>query len=121
MRVFSSHWRGGDPPRLIQEGFSWAGAFWGAIYLAAHRAWVAATLNFAAALACLAAARALHDGAPLAGLFVLQGLFVRDLHRWGLARAGWIPGPIVAAQDQDAALARLLDSGTVPALAGEPA
>ena len=121
MKVFSTHWRGGQPPLLVQEGFSWSGAVWGAIYLAAHRAWVPAALNASAALACVAASRAVHDGAPLAGLFLLQGCFVHDLRRWGLARAGWAPGPVVAAQDQDAALARLLDSGAGRAMAGEPA
>jgi hypothetical protein len=37
------------------------------------------------------------------------GLFGNDLRRWSLARADFLTVHVVAARDEDAALARLLD------------
>ncbi len=108
MKVFTSHLQPGAPPVLVREGFCWPAFWFGFLYLAVHRAWVAAALNLAAFLLALGLVRATHTGAPLLGLAVLQGLFARDLHRWSLAQRGLAAGPVVAAPDRDQALARLL-------------
>lgn len=108
MRVYTSHVRAGSDPILVREGFSWAGFLFGFLYLAVHRAWVPAALNLAALILTQALCGAIGNQAPLFGLAILQGLFARDLWRWGLFRRGYAQGPVVAAADPDQALARLL-------------
>ena len=108
MKIFTSHLRPGTAPLLVREGFSWPAFLFGFLYLAAHRAWIAAALNLAAFLLACALVRATGTGAPLLGLAVLQGLFAHDLRRWNLAQRGWVAGPVVAAADQDVAFGRLL-------------
>ncbi len=108
MRVFTSHLRPGAPPVLVREGFCWPAFWFGFLYLAAHRAWIAAGLNLAAFLLVLGLTRAAGTDAPLLGLAVLQGLFAQDLRRWSLALHGLAAGPVVAAPDYDQAFARLL-------------
>ncbi len=110
MIVFTSHVRAGETPILVREGFSWAALLFGALYLAVRRAWIAAGLTFAVFLLALALCRVVHDGSPLLGLFVLQGLLCPDLVRWNLQVRGYVPGPVVAAPDRDQALGRLLDA-----------
>ncbi len=48
MRFYTAHIRAGAPPVLVREGFSWGALFFGPLWLAAHRAWVAAALSLAA-------------------------------------------------------------------------
>lgn len=108
MKVFTSHLRPGQPPILVREGWSWLGAIFGWLYLLFHRAWIPAALNLLLALLAMRAGRWLHSGMPALALFIVQGLFARDLWRWSLAQRGLAPGPVVAASDEDAALARLL-------------
>jgi len=108
VRVYTSHVRAGADPVLVHEGFSWAAFLFGPVYLAVHRAWIAAALNLAALILVQALCRALGSAAPMLGLAVLQGLFARDLWRWGLARRGFALGPVLAATDYDQAIARLL-------------
>jgi hypothetical protein len=108
MKIYTSHTKPGDDPVLVREGFSWAAFLLGPLYLAAHRAWVPAALNLAAIILLQAICGALGSPAPMLGLAILQGLFARDLWRWGLARRGFASGPVVAATNQDQAFARLL-------------
>ncbi len=110
MKLFTSHARTGEPPILVREGFSGAAFWFGALWLAAHRAWTAAALTMAAALLTLALCRLAGSGIPLLGLFTLQGLICPDLLRWSLAQRGFQEGPVVAAPDQDMALRRLMDA-----------
>jgi len=109
MRVFTTHQRQADLPVLVREGFSWAAFFFGFLYLAIHRAWIQAALNLAALLLVGALCRALHSGAPLLGLAILQGLCARDLLRWSLAQRGFLEGPVITGLDSDQALGRLID------------
>ena len=110
MKLFTTHLRPGQPPLLVREGFSGAAFWFGALWLAAGRAWVAAGLTMAAFLLTLALCRWSGNGAPLAGLAVLQGLICPDLRRWSLDQRGLKRGPVVAGADVDQALARLLDA-----------
>ena len=108
MKVFTSHLRAGALPVLMREGFSWPAFVFGFLYLAVHRAWVAAALNLAVFLLASGLARSTGSGAPLLGLAVLQGLFARDLRRWSLAHGGGPGGPAVAAPYHAQAAARLV-------------
>jgi hypothetical protein len=108
MRVYTTHFRAGADPILVREGFSWAGFLFGFLYLGLHRAWVPAALTLAALILTQAFCSLIGNPAPLLGLAILQGLFARDLWRWGLSRRGFAQGPVVAAADPDQALARLL-------------
>ncbi len=92
----------------MREGFAWGALFFGPIWLALHRAWIAAAIDLA--LGVLAAALVHGAAGPvlLLALAVLQGMFGNDLRRAGLARRRFLLAHVVAARDRDAALARLL-------------
>lgn len=108
MTTYTSHLKPGVTPLLVREGFSWWAALFGWLWLLVNGAWVPAILVFAASVVVWRLGAWLQSPAPMLGLFVLQGLLCRDLLRWGLARRGFTPGPLVEAADQDSALARLL-------------
>lgn len=108
MRVFSAHTRAAAAPVLVPERFSWGAAILGPFWLFAHRAWIAGILAVVAALMIGWLAPG-EWKVPLAvALGVLLGLFGQDLRRWSLARRGFLMAHVVAARDQDEALARLL-------------
>ena len=107
MRVFTTYLREDRAPVMVCEGFSFSAFVFGWIYLLWHRAWIPAALNVAAALIVFALTNRTGSLAPVFGLLVLQGLFGRDLRRWSLERSGFVAGPILAAPDEDIALARL--------------
>lgn len=108
MTVYTSHVKPGAVPVMVQEGFSWWAALFGWVWLLVHRAWIPAILVFAASLVTGRVAVLLESPFVGLGLFVLQGMFGRDLWRWGLARRGYVEGPPVVAGNSDDALARLL-------------
>ena len=110
MRLFTTHLRPGRPPLLVREGFSGKAFWFGAIWLAAGGAWVAAGLTLAGFLLTLVLCQWAGTLAPLAGFFVLQGLVGPDLLRWNLAQRGFARGPVVTGGNADQALARLLDA-----------
>ncbi len=108
MRVFTAHLRAATAPVLVPERFSWGAAIFGPFWLWAHRAWIPGIFALLAWLA--AGAVPLHAWRPWleAAVIVLLGLFGQDLRRWSLARRGFLLAHVVAAGDQDEALARLL-------------
>ncbi|MEJ0045496.1 MAG: DUF2628 domain-containing protein [Rhodospirillales bacterium] len=108
MKVFTTHLRQGEVPVLVREGFSIGAALLGWLWLLWQRAWIPAALVFAIDLVAARLTTPPWGAAVLLGLLLLQGLLGRDLVRWSLARRGFAQGPVVAAQDEDAALARLL-------------
>ena len=108
MRVYTAHLRAAAPPVLVREGFSWGALIFGPVWLLAHRAWLPGVL----ALSGFVLIAAL-PGLPDRWLFALVlawalGLWGNDLRRWSLARGGYLLAHVVAAEDQDTALARLL-------------
>ena len=108
MKFWTAHIRSGTAPVLVREGFSWGALIFGPLWLAAHRAWIAAVLTVAASVLILALTP---DGTTvvlLAALILLLGLSGHDLHRWSLERRGYLLTQIVAAHDESEALARLL-------------
>ena len=106
--VFTSHLKPGQTPVLVREGFSFWAALFGWLWLLVNRAWIAAALVFAASVLVGRLTTSLQSPGPAIGRFVLQGMFGRDLLRWGLARRGFVEGPPVVAGNRDGALVRLL-------------
>jgi hypothetical protein len=92
----------------VREGFSWSALVFGPFWLAAHRAWLAGVLALCAAVAVAAIPGADVKLALELALAWVLGLWGQDLRRWSLARQGYLLAHVVAAPDQDAALARLL-------------
>jgi hypothetical protein len=108
VRIYTAHIHPTRPPVLVREGFSWAAAIFGALWLFFHRAWIAGVLALCAAVLLGAmGTMPLRLVLELALAWAL-GLFGQDLRRWSLARQGYLLAHIVAGADEDAALARLL-------------
>ncbi len=108
MRTYTAHLKSGRPPILVREAWSWGAAIFGWLWLLAYRAWIPALIQ----LACVVVAVVLAPPAlrpPLVlGIAVLTGLLGRDMVRWSLSRRGYNMAHVLAARDEDAALARLL-------------
>ena len=109
MRIYTAHTLAGRPPVLVKEGFAWGAFVFGPLWLLAHRAWVPGVLALCAWIILAVVVPEPFGGVVLLVLHWALGLFGRDLRRWSLARAGYLPVHVVAARDEDAALARLLD------------
>jgi hypothetical protein len=107
MRIYTAHLRPARNPVLVREGFSWAGFLFGPLWLLAKRAWIPAIFDLAAFVWLFALAPAGLLGPLAFGLALLVGLTGRDMVRWSLARRGYALSHVVAASDEDAALARL--------------
>jgi hypothetical protein len=106
--VFTAHTHPARAPVLVPERFSWAALIFGPLWLAAHRAWIAAAVLL---LLDLLATRLPEPGwRPYVSLAlaVLAGLLGNDLRRWSLARRGRPAVHVVAARNRDEAYARLL-------------
>ena len=108
MILYTAHTREMAAPVLVAERFSWGALIFGPLWLAAHRAWIAAIV--ALLLYMAAAAVPEHAWRPFLAFAVaiLLGLLGQDLRRWTLARRGFLLAHVVAARDRDEALARLL-------------
>ena len=109
MKTYTTHVQPGRLPVLVREGFSWAALVFGVFFFAWHRAWNAVAVDLAAVALAVLAGHYLHSDLPMIGVLVLQGILGLDLLRWGLGMHGYVPGPVVAARDHDAALGRLID------------
>ncbi len=108
MSVWTVHLRAERPPVLVREGFSPGALLFGPLWLAAHRAWVAAALDLAIGVLVVVLAQGGVLAVLLAALAVLQGLFGRDLVRLALSWRGYALDAVVAARGMDGAWARLL-------------
>ena len=94
---------------LVREGFSWGALLFGPLWLAAHRAWIAAVLTLVAFVLITVLAGDGIAPALLIALVVLLGLSGHDLRRWSLDRRGYLLAQVVVARSELEALARLLD------------
>ncbi len=108
MRIYTAHLRPRSEPLLVREGFSWGALLFGGLWLLVHRAWIAGVLALAAGVLIGAFAGGAARAVLELGLAVLLGLIGRDLLRWSLDLRGYTMAKVLAAQDADAALARLL-------------
>jgi hypothetical protein len=89
---------------LVAEGFSPGAFLFGPLWLAFHRAWLFAAIALVVDVAVSLLA-------PVWASLVLAwllGMFGRDLVRLGLDLRGYTLVHVVAASDEDSALARLL-------------
>ena len=117
MRIYTAHTLAHRAPVLVREGFAWGGLLFGPLWLLARGAWLAGVLAACAWIVALAVLPALAALSALLALHWAAGLFGQDIRRWSLARRGYVLVHVVAAADEDAALARLLDRR--PDLIGE--
>jgi len=109
VKFWTAHIRAGATPVLVREGFSWGALIFGPIWLAAHRAWIAAALSLAAFILIVVLANDGIAAALLATLVVLLGLSGHDLRRWSLDLRGYLLAQVVVARDELEALERLLE------------
>ncbi|HEY2617211.1 MAG TPA: DUF2628 domain-containing protein [Acetobacteraceae bacterium] len=116
MRFWTAHIRAGAAPVLVREGFSWGALLFGPLWLAAHRAWIAAALTLAAFVLIAVLTRDGAAAALLTALIVLLGLSGNDLRRWSLDHRGFLLAQVVLARNELEALGRLLERR--PDLAG---
>jgi hypothetical protein len=116
VRFWTAHTHAGAAPVLVREGFSWGALLFGPLWLATHRAWIAAVIALAASVLIVALANDASAASLLLALAVLLGLSGNDLRRWALDRRGYLLSQVVAARNEIEALGRLLDRR--PDLAG---
>ncbi len=122
MKVWTAHLHPARPPVLVHEGWSWGAALFGPFWLLAHRAWVPGVIVLAVVVILNLLIPQGLRGVLVLGFFLLLGLLGRDMLRWSLARRGYALAHVVAARDDDAAFARLLDARPDLAAAyGDPA
>ncbi|HUA77282.1 MAG TPA: DUF2628 domain-containing protein [Acetobacteraceae bacterium] len=110
MRIFTAHTRPDRSAELVAEGFRWGALLFGPFWLAWHRAWIPAVLAAAALIAILALPGGAGRTMLLVAFALVLGLTGNDLRRWSLALRGYVLTDVVAARDEDAALARFLSS-----------
>ncbi len=108
---------------LVREGFSWGALIFGPLWLAVHRAWIAAVLTLAATILIVFLTRDAVAAALLATLLVLLGLSGQDLRRWSLDHRGYLLAQVIVARDELEALgpaagAAARPEGHVPAARG---
>ena len=108
MRSYTVHTKPDCPPVLLLEGWSWGAAIFGPLWLLAQRAWIPAALFGAAVLLVMAVAPPGLGEVVGLGFGVLAGLLGRDALRWSLERRGYLLTHVLAARDEESALARLL-------------
>jgi hypothetical protein len=107
---YSTHLKAHEEPVLIPERFSWGALILGPIWLAAHKAWIAAAISLAVYILI---ASLLNPDARLVvmgGVSLLMGLIGNDLRRWSLERRGYVMTNVFAADSQLEALRALLDA-----------
>src|SRR4051794_20520192 len=122
MRIWTVHLpRGGTTPAragrasapaavLVREGFAWGAFLFALPWLLLHRLWIEAIAYVGVGL-LLAAFVPPAAAFPVAlALHFLLGAHAQDLRRAALARHGRPAAHVVAATDEDLALARLLDA-----------
>jgi len=112
MRSYTAHIKADCPPVLLPDGWSWAAAIFGPLWLLFHRAWVLALL-FAAVVVVVQVAAPPELALVIGlGLGVLSGLLGRDAVRWSLERRDYLLAHVLVARDEEGALARLLQART---------
>jgi hypothetical protein len=94
---------------LVPEGFSWGALCFGPVWLAVHRAWIAAVLTLAATVLIIGLTAGGAAAVLLLALIVLLGLSGHDLRRWSLDHRGYLLAQVIAARNELEALAHLLD------------
>jgi hypothetical protein len=108
VRLYSAHLKADAEPVLVSEGFSWGALIFGPLWLAAHRAWIAAALSFAAYVFIAILVPEPASSVMTVGLAVILGLIGNDLRSWALERRGYVLVHILAGRGIDEAWMRLI-------------
>jgi len=98
----------GSEPVLMSEGFAWGTFFFGPLWLAAHRAWVAAALSLAAYVLIGVLAPPAVAAILIAAVAVFLGLHGHDFQAWALEHRGYALAHVVGGKDKDEAWLRLM-------------
>jgi Protein of unknown function (DUF2628) len=109
VRIYTAHTHTHRAPVLVREGFSYGAFVFGPLWLLARRAWIAGVLVLCADVVIFVLAPPDVRLIVSLGVSWLTGLFGHDMLRWSLDRRGFLEAHVVAAADEDAALARLLE------------
>ncbi|GGC59037.1 hypothetical protein GCM10011504_41570 [Siccirubricoccus deserti] len=109
----------GGPAVLLRQGFAWGAFLLGPLWLLRHRLWLEAVIWLGLALLLSGLAPAWTLPPAILALQFLLGASAQDLRAAALARRGLPEALVVAAEDLDHALARLLRArpDLAPALA----
>lgn len=108
MKLYTALLKADSEPVLVREGFAWGALILGPLWLAAHRAWIAAALTLAAYVLIAALAPGSVGAILAVGLAVILGFIGHDMRRWALESHGFLLAHVVAARSPDDALFRLL-------------
>ena len=108
MKIWTAHEKPRAAPILLREGFSFGALGLGPIWLAWHRAWLAAAAVFLLSLLIVILTRPPASGILILGVALLVGFSGRDLVRWSIARRGYLETNVVAGRNEDEAQSRLL-------------
>jgi hypothetical protein len=109
VRLYSAHLKAHAEPVLVSEGFSWGALILGPLWLAAHRAWIAAALSFAAFVLIAALVPEPASSVLGIGLAVILGFVGHDLYSWALEHRGYVLVHILAGRTFEEAWMRLLE------------
>ena len=108
MKIYTALLKADAAPVLVREGFSWGGLVLGPLWLAAHRAWIAAAISLAAYVLIGVLAAEPAGGILAAGVALILGLTGNDLRRWALENRGYLLVHVLSAGNPDDAFVRLL-------------
>jgi hypothetical protein len=110
MKVWTTHEKPNASPVLVREGFAFGALFFGPVWLAAHRAWLAAGVMLLLTLLILIFTHPPASLILILGLALLAGFSGRDLVRWTVTRRGYLETDVVTGRNQYDAHARLLQA-----------
>ena len=120
MNVYTVHLRQYDQGRendiiLIMEGFCWSASILSVIWTLWHRMWwvglgLVGVVLVMYGIICALGMDALAACFFVIGMALLYGFLANDLRRWSLARVGFLENGVILGDNQDKALARLLDN-----------
>jgi Protein of unknown function (DUF2628) len=108
VKLYAALLKTGAEPVLVREGFAWGAFFFGPLWFAAHRAWVAAAFSLAATVLVVALLPQSLSVLAVFALAILFGLLAQDLRCNAMERRGYLTTHVVAARGHDEALMRLL-------------
>jgi hypothetical protein len=109
MKTYSALLKSDAEPVLIKEGFAWGAFFFGPLWLAAHRAWIAAAISLAAYVIVPSLAPEPVGSILGIGLALILGLTGNDIRRWTLEQNGYLLTHVLAAHGRDEAWMRLIN------------
>ena len=108
MKIYTALLKPDAEPVLVRESFAWGALFFGPIWLAAHRVWIAAAITLAAYVLIAVLAPPAAAVILAIGLALILGFTGQDLRRRALEWRGYLLAHVLAARDRDDAFMRLL-------------